>query len=154
MRNINIFWILFFLITISCSKSKKKEITTNEKIRRYSIIYTNNSYANLIVFDHNDTIYLSRKIEHNINKYVKIKSDEETVKGIREAIINHLDYKSLLLERDFILHSGYLDVSVICGENKIQMIQTEVNIDLRVSKGFFKLINDLKEKYKEVDNLF
>ncbi|WP_432672764.1 hypothetical protein [Flavobacterium sp. SM2513] len=154
MRNIKIMWILFSLITISCSKSEKKEIITNEKIRRYSIIYTNNSYANLIVFDYNDTIYLSKKIEHNINKYVKIKSDEETLKGIREAIINHLDYKSLLVERNFILHSGYLDVSVMYGENKIQMIQTEVDTDLRVSKGFFNLINDLKEKYKEVEDLF
>lgn len=149
----NFSFILFFIL-ISCSKSEKKELKANEKAKKYSIIYTNNSYANLIVFDNNDTIYVSNKIQSNINKYVKIPSDEYIINEVKKGIINHLNKKSLMIERDFVLHSGYLDVSVSYGDKKIQFIQSEVDRDLRVSKGFYNTISNLKEKYKEVEAAF
>jgi hypothetical protein len=149
----NFSFILFFIL-ISCSKSEKKESKANEKAKKYSIIYTNNSYANLIVFDNNDTIYVSNEIQSNINKYVKIPSNEYIINEVKKGIINHLNKKSLMIERDFVLHSGYLDVSINCGNKKIQFIQSEVDRDLRVSKGFYNMISNLKEKYKEIETVF
>lgn len=154
MIRIRNFSFMLLCITISCTQSKKEVFKSGEEAKKYSIIYTNNSYANLIIFDNNDTIYLSDKIQHDINKYVKIKSDEETINEVKKAIINHLNYKSLLVERDFVLHSGYLDISVNCGDKKIQFIQAKVDRDLRVSKGFYNMISNLKEKYKEVEAVF
>jgi hypothetical protein len=154
MIRIRNFSFMLLCITISCTQSKKEVFKSGEETKKYSIIYTNNSYTNLIIFDNNDTIYLSDKIQHDINKYVKIKSDEETINEVKKAIINHLNYKSLLVKRDFVLHSGYLDVSVSYGNKKIEFIQEKVDRDLRVSKGFYNLISNLKVKYKEVEAVF
>lgn len=148
-------WSFILSLTIiSCNQSKRNDYKNSTEIMKYSIVYTNNSYANLIVFDNNDTIYLSNIVRNNINNYTKIKSDNETINSIKKAINNHLSYKNLLVERDFILHSGYLDVSINCGDKKIEFMQTKVKTDLRVSKGFYNMISNLKNKYKEIDLIF
>lgn len=148
------FLIASLLIIISCNKKEKRDKIDDEKIKKYSIVYTNNSYANLIVFDENDTIYITDKLQYDIQKYIKIKSDPETINEIKETLINHLNYKSLLVHRDFVLHSGYLSVSISYDDKKIELMQSEVDSDLRVSKKIYNLMSNLKEKYKEIDLIF
>lgn len=145
---------LILFVFISCSKSEKAKIIDDKKLNKYSIIYTNNSYANLMVFDNNDTIYVSNKVQSDINKYTKILSDKDEIDEIKKVIINHLSYKTLMIERDFTLHSGYLDVSVSCGDRKIQLIQSEVYKDLRVSKSFYNMIDSLKQRHKQIEDIF
>ena len=57
MIRIRNFSFMLLCITISCTQSKKEVFKSGEEAKKYSIIYTNNSYANLIIFDNNDTIY-------------------------------------------------------------------------------------------------
>lgn len=154
MKIINFLTILFFIITISCTQSGKKTQIDN-KIKKYSIAYTNNSFIDLVVFDNNDTIYVTNSINRNIVDYEKIKSDMETVNEVKKCIVNHLVYKTMFIKRDYILHSGYLSVSMSShnGE-KIELSQGEVNSDLNVSKNFYFMINHLKLKHKEIEKAF
>jgi hypothetical protein len=145
--------ILFFILA-SCNHSKKIILSKDKEIKKYTINYSSRNHGiNIVVFDNNDTIYLSNK-PIAFNQYAKIESDCETIKEVKEEIINHLNYKSLLVERDFVLHKGYLNVSMSCGDKELKLQQSGVDSDLRVSKRFYNLINSLKEKHKEVKSLF
>lgn len=145
--------ILFFILS-SCSHSKKNNLIKDKEIKKYTINYSSRNYGiNIIVFDNNDTIYVSNK-QIAINQFTKIETDEETINEIKKEIINHLNYKSLLVERCFFLHKGYLNVSISCGEKELKLQQSGVESDLRVSKSFYNMINNLKEKYKEVEAVF
>ncbi len=153
MVHIRVLLLISFFISASCNHSKKIDIKDKE-IKKYTINYSSRSQGiNIVIFDNNDTIYLSNK-PIAFNQYIKIESDEETINEIKEEIINHLSYKSLLVERDFFLHKGYLNVSVSCGKKELKLQQSGVDNSLRVSRRFYNLINNLKEKYKEIETVF
>lgn len=153
MVHIRVLLFVSFFILISCNHSKKIGLKYKE-IKKYTINYSSRSQGiNIIVFDNNDTIYLSNK-PIAFNEYIKIESDEETINDIKREIINHLSYRSLLVERDFFLHKGYLNVSMSCGKKELKLQQSGVDNSLRVSKRFYNLINHLKKKYKEIEIIF
>lgn len=147
------FIFIFLFLNVCCTQFKNEKIKDDEKIKKYSLIYTNNSYFKMVVYDNNDTIYFYNKSnKYNTTTITKINSDKETVNEIRNAIVNHLSFKSLLIERDVVLPGGYLDISIDCGDNKIQIIQSRVD-KMRVSQDVYSLINKLKNKYKKVENM-
>jgi hypothetical protein len=153
MVRIRVVLLISFFILASCNYTKKIDFKDKE-IKKYIINYSiRNQGVNIVIFDNNDTIYFSNK-PIAFKQYIKIESDEETINEIKDEIINHLHYKSLLVERDFFLHKGYLNLSVSCGEKEFKLQQSGVNNDLRVSKRFYNMIENLKKKHIEIRALF
>lgn len=155
MLNFKILVLILLLVTVSCNNLNKNTKEKNGKKCNYSIVYMSRDQTYyLSVFDNENSIYLSDKLNSNINTFIKVQADKETIEDIKETITDHLNYKSLLVERNYAPHSGTLSISLSCDSKKIECIQPEVDKDLKVSKRIYNLINNLKLKHKEVEEVF
>ncbi|WP_298145050.1 hypothetical protein [Flavobacterium sp.] len=154
MKIIKSYSFLLLAVLVACTEPKSKQRSDFSSIKKYKIIYTNNSYSELIVFDNNDTIYLTDSIQKDLQLYVKVPANNETTQKIRRDIINHLNKKTLLIDRNHALHQGYLEISVENGLNRSSLIQVEVDKNISVSRPISELLRDLKIRYKEVDKIF
>jgi len=147
--------ISFLIVFLGCNDNHRSSEYDNYACNRiYEVNYLNNSYARLVIFDGNDTIYFSNDPYKEISHYNKIKSKKETLIIIENIIHDEIQYQSLLTDREYTTDSGQLRVKITCGKNEMKSFRNGVDRDLKVSKNFTKFLNLLKKEHLEVYNIF